>query len=177
MSPDKYHWSQTFPAHSTVHIRHEYTPVVGFSYETVNGLEVALNAALGKKGSKDWRDSGAEGIAGFCAEPELLGGLIRRLNENPSPEERIFYAHWVDFILTTANTWQRPIEDFTLIMEHPQHDTDGQTFISFCTPNPVERLDANHFQVHLSNYIPTTELHIGFFHLPTHDPRKSAIRK
>lgn len=27
----KYYWSQTFPAHRTVHIRHEYTPVVGSS--------------------------------------------------------------------------------------------------------------------------------------------------
>jgi hypothetical protein len=163
----KYHWSQTFPAHSVVHIRHEYTPVVGFSYESVDGLEVALNPPGAKKDGKRWRDSGAEGIAGFCAEPELLRGLVRRLNENPNPEQRgIFYAYWVDFILTSANTWQRPIEDFTLIIERPQHDTDGQTLISFCTPTRVERLDANHFQIHLSNYVPTAELHIGFFHLP-----------
>jgi Domain of unknown function (DUF4424) len=173
-----YHWSQTFPAHSTVHIRHEYTPVVGFSYETVESLKVALDPAIAKQDSQRWRDSGAEGIADFCADPELLRGLVRRVNENPNPEGRgSFYAHWVDFILTTANTWRRPIEDFTLNVERSQPDADGETLITFCTPAPVQKMDANHFQMHLSNYVPTSELHIGFFDLPARVPNQPAFRK
>ena len=69
----------------------------------------------------------------------------------------------VDFILTTANTWKRPIEDFTLIVER----TDPKDTVSFCWDGPIKKLDANHFQAHATNLIPTKELHIGFYHLDT----------
>jgi Domain of unknown function (DUF4424) len=83
----------------------------------------------------------------------------------------------VDFILTTANTWQRPIEDFTLIIERPPVAKGEQTLISFCSPGPVEKLDADHFQVHLTNFVPTAELHIGFFGLPEAKTAKSKRKK
>jgi hypothetical protein len=78
----------------------------------------------------------------------------------------------VDYILTTANTWQRPIEDFTLIVERPKPEYAGRVLVSFCSPmnGKVEKLDADHFQVHLTNFIPTTELHIGFFEVPVVKP-------
>jgi hypothetical protein len=81
------------------------------------------------------------------------------------------YPHWVDFILTSANTWQRPIEDFTLILERPSME-ERHTLISFCSPGngKVEKVDADHFQVHLTNFVPAAELHIGFFDLPSAKP-------
>jgi len=30
----------------------------------------------------------------------------------------------------------------------------------------VEELDADHLQVHLTNFVPASELHIGFFEVP-----------
>ena len=174
----QYHWTQTFPAHSTVHIRHEYTPVVGFSYMTAEALELALNPGVAKEENQSrWKDSGADVVTGFCPKPQLLRGLIHRLKETQMPEERgIFYPRWVDFILTTANSWQRPIEDFTLIVERPQTSDGEQSFVSFCSPGPVEKLDANHFRVHLTNFVPSAELHIGFFTLPD-EPSRPVARK
>jgi hypothetical protein len=78
-----------------------------------------------------------------------------------------FPLQWVDFILTSANTWQKPIEDFTLIVERPQPDGGWRSQVSFCAPakGKVEQLDADHLQVHLTNFVPTSELHIGYFML------------
>jgi hypothetical protein len=176
----QYHWTQTFPAHSTVRIRHEYSPVVGFSFMTVESLQVALDPGTKKKDASRWKDSGADVITGFCADPDILQGLIRRFNESTNPRGAgIFYPRWVDFILTTANTWQPPIEDFTLIIERPRPENDRKTLVSFCSPQDgkVEKLDADHFQVHLTNFVPTSELHIGFFDVPVGKPAKPAAKK
>jgi hypothetical protein len=85
----------------------------------------------------------------------------------------------VDFILTSANTWQRPIEDFTLIIERGKPEQGEKRLISFCSPEngKVERLDADHFQVHLTNFVPTSELRIGFFDMPLPKPAQPATAK
>ena len=82
-----------------------------------------------------------------------------------------YYAHphWVDFILTSANTWKQPIEDFTLIVERGALYTgEDKTLVSFCSPQhaEVKKLNAREFQMHVTNLIPTSELRIGFFDLP-----------
>jgi hypothetical protein len=178
----QYHWTQTFPAHSTVRIRHEYAPVEGWvDSMPVDALQTALTQESSRKDPKRWSDSGAADIAAFCPEPELLQGMIRRISEDKSESEdyKSVPTHWVDFILTSANTWQRPIEDFTLIVERPKTEQSERTLISFCSPNggKVEKLDADHFQVHLTNFVPASELHIGFFEVPEAKPAQPAGKK
>jgi hypothetical protein len=67
----------------------------------------------------------------------------------------------VDFILTTDNVWKKPIEDFSLIVD--RSPAGGP--VSFCSPESAdpEKPDASHFRVHLTNFVPTRELRIGFF--------------
>jgi hypothetical protein len=178
----QYHWTQRFPAHSTVHIRHEYTPVEGWiDYMPADALQLALTPGSAQKDAKRWSDSGAKDISSFCPEPELLRGMIRRISEDKNDLEdyKSFPTHWVDFILTSANTWRRPIEDFTLIVERPQPKQDWKTLISFCSPanGKVEKLDMDHFQVHLTNFVPASELHIGFFEIPLAKPAQPAAKK
>jgi hypothetical protein len=69
---------------------------------------------------------------------------------------------YVDFILTTANTWKTPIEDFTLNVERPHLKGAGQNFVSFCWNGPVTMVDTDHFTAHTTNLLPTKELRIGF---------------
>jgi hypothetical protein len=171
----QYHWTQTFPAHSTVHIRHEYTPVAGFTEVTQDTVEEAL-AQFTHDQSVDGDPEGGKLLAGLCVDQSLLSTLARQLQENASQDKavskRLFtelvFPQWVDFILTSANTWQRPIEDFTLIVERPQPEQGGKILVSFCSPadGTVEKLDADHLQVHLTNFVPVSELHIGFFEVP-----------
>jgi hypothetical protein len=90
---------------------------------------------------------------------------------------------YVDFILTTANTWKTPIEDFTLIVNRPDAAKsiasnptsstkwDG-SLVSFCWDGPVEKTDANHFTAHATNFVPTKELRIGFLFMEHIDPEK-----
>jgi hypothetical protein len=74
----------------------------------------------------------------------------------------------VDFILSSANTWKRPIEDFTLLVERPKAEHVGKVFISLCSPDDgvVEKTEVNLFQIHLTHIVPVSELHIGFFEVP-----------
>jgi hypothetical protein len=171
----QYHWTQTFPAHSTIHIRHEYAPALGFTQISWSDAEDELSNISASHAVKRNME-GTELLHGFCADRPFLDALYRPLRESAlratNPDEKLMaglaYPHWVDFILTTANTWQRPIEDFTLIVERPRPDQNGRTLISFCSPQDAkaEKLDADHFQVHLTNFIPAAELHIGFFDIP-----------
>ncbi len=171
----QYHWTQTFPAHSTVHIRHEYAPVAGYTEVTQATVEEAL-AQFTHDQSADGDPEGGKLLAGFCVGQPFLSTLARQLRENASHTKAanrglatgLVFPQWIDFILTSANTWKRPIEDFTLIVERPKPEHGGKVFISFCSPakGAVEETDVNLFQVHLTNFVPASELHIGFFEVP-----------
>jgi hypothetical protein len=147
-----YFWSQTFPAHATVHIRHTYSPVVGYSQVYPDILIPPARPSTRAAESADTRFNREE-FTSLCPSPASV--------EKLSHANGIIEPVWVDFILTTANTWKRPIEDFTLNVER----TDPKETVSFCWNGPVEQLDANHFTAHATNLIPTKNLHIGFYHL------------
>jgi len=166
----QYHWTQTFPAHSIIHIRHEYSPSIGFFPISLGAIELALQPTYPVRRPISEYSAELTQIRGFCPdEPFLLGAKSMAVANYPSGDEDSGAAElsWVDFILTTANTWHRPIEDFTLILERPQPEQGGKTLVSFCSPanGKVEKLDADHFQVHLTKFVPTSELHIGFFEI------------
>jgi hypothetical protein len=172
----QYHWTQTFPVHSTVHIRHEYTPVEGYEMMPRDAIRKALHEPPASN-QPEWQKASADDVkplAGFCPDLALLRGVERGIAE--SNEDDYAHPHWVDFILTSANTWKQPIEDFTLIVERGR-PVDGygkpieneQNLISFCSPQNalVEKLDTDRFQVHLTNFVPKSELRIGFFDIVT----------
>ena len=141
----RYHWTQTFPAKSTVHIRHEYSPVTGAQIVPTYLLAPAYKAKPGE-------EYAVEDVASLCVSPGALKAM-------GASKTGTLGTEWVDFILTTANSWKRPIEDFTLIVER----TDPQETVSFCWDGPVTKLDANHFQAHTTNLVPTKELRIGYY--------------
>ena len=76
-------------------------------------------------------------------------------------------AFWIDYILTTANTWKTPISNFRLIVERPDDETSGGThrhwYVSLCWDGPVHHLDNDHFEVSATDFVPQRELHVGFF--------------
>jgi hypothetical protein len=145
----KYHWTQTFPAHSSVHIRHQYTPVLGAS------------SSLGDLSQyKPTGDEFAE-LNSLCPTPGLLHTLTQAQTGN-GQQPAFLGLEYVDFILTTANTWKTPIEDFTLIVERPHTPDQNVSYVSFCWDGPVQKLDADHFSAHISGLVPTKELRVGY---------------
>jgi hypothetical protein len=149
----KYYWPQVFPAHGTVRIRHEYTPALG------NSNTVGL-------GSSPKDDS--EEATSVCIDP----GLRETVSKYTAVKDNESFIDYVDFILTTANTWKTPIEDFTLIVERPHPDVrqagrrlNSESFVSFCWNGPITKIDVDHFSAHLADFVPTKELRVGFITL------------
>lgn len=177
----QYHWTQEFPAHSVVHIRHEYTPVVGFQYIPLSAFQSVLHegSSLRAKPLRPGRtQDDTDLLLSFCPDSAFLRGSIGAIQADTPDLGFYAYPEWVDFILTSANTWRTPIEDFTLIVDRtaagPAKRRD--TLISFCSPGHVEKMDEDHFRVHLTNFVPKEQLHIGFFGLPARG-RSKAVPK
>src|SRR5437667_158345 len=102
-----------------------------------------------------------------CMEPALQQTLIGAARREKKEESGYIPSEWVDYVLTTANTWKTPIKDFELIVERPRPKPGsperGQWFVSFCWDGAVTRLDADHFSGRLINFVPKRELHVVFF--------------
>ena len=173
----QYHWTQTFPRHATMHIRHEYKPVVGSQNMSLGDVQAFAKGKPDAPLDKDSEEFYSRKIlSSFCLDDPTLRAMTGRFHSSSDSQdktdadaqENYFLApQWIDFILTTANTWKQPIEDFTLIIERPKASEGQQELISFCTPGKVEKMDAEHFRVHLSGFVPKGELHIGFFGVPS----------
>ncbi len=101
----------------------------------------------------------AQLLADACVTPELRD----RLAKTGDGYAQVF---WIDYVLTTANTWRTPISDFRLVVERPNDEgMDGSGrhgYVSFCWDGPVRRLDADHFEVSVKNFVPQRELHVAF---------------
>jgi len=99
----------------------------------------------------------------FCPTPGLLHTLIQD-QALAEKKDSLIGLQFVDFILTTANTWKTPIEDFTLNVERPPARDPSQdvNFVSFCWDGPVQKIDADHFSAHVSGLVPAKELRIGY---------------
>ncbi len=143
----KYYWQQTFPAHKTVHISHEYSPIVGSSNSIKYGMGPSPEAYSAKE------------LKSFCIDGRLHA-ILQSVADSRDQNASYLY---VDFILTTANTWKTPIEDFTLIVERKRRKDSRGDYASFCWDGPVTKIDADHFSAHAINLVPTTELRVGFF--------------
>jgi hypothetical protein len=178
----QYHWTQTFPAHSTVHICHEYTPVEGSELMLPDTLKNVYGhkQPTGDADSQKYALHDMHLLEGLCPDPLFLSAMIARIEASSTGYGKYAHPRWVDFILTSANTWKQPIEDFTLTVERGKPEEEiTRTFVSFCSPQNanVEKLDADHFQVHLTNFVPVAELRIGFFDVPMAKPAQTAPKK
>ena len=175
----QYHWTQTFPAHSTVHIQHQYTPVDGGELMRIDTLKYVSehNLPSGDADAIAYELQDIQRLQSLCPDPSFLSGLIAQMVASQPDSGELAQPHWVDFILTSANTWKQPIEDFTLIIERgkPERESD-QNIVSLCSPQnaPVTKTDANTFQVHLTDFVPKDELRIGYFDVPPAAPAPSS---
>jgi hypothetical protein len=116
-----------------------------------------LNASPTERGNVD-KDS-IEEVTSVCPTDQLLGSLDKA---SGNTADDYGYLQYVDFILTTANTWKQPINDFTLFVERPV-DKNGKYLVSFCWPSRVEQIDPNLFKATATDLVPKQELRIGFF--------------
>ena len=163
-----YHWTQKFPAHAVVHIRHTYTPAVGFKQMMVEAFDEASAAKYITEHKKDSLDSEMKEdmrqLRDSCVEPSLqktvftAGDAARKAD----PDYGYIGAQWVDYILTTANSWKMPIKDFKLVIDKgPVHD-DSVTYVSLCWDGVIKKVDAQHYEAAIADFVPRKELHVLF---------------
>lgn len=129
-----YHWTQRFPAGRAVRVTHSYAPITGNS-NTVGAL-----------------DEFAKEFPSAC----LDAATAARLRKEGA------YRGWraVDYILTTANTWQKPIGDFELVIER-----DPTHVVTFCWDGMVEREGKTRLVARKKGFVPARELTVYF--IPT----------
>jgi hypothetical protein len=149
-----HHWKQTFPAHKILHVRHEYKPVVGEMITDPTDLT-----------NPNPEPRHLASFAQWCIDPPLRKTLTAVMQKQGYSNVR-----WVDYILTTANTWKKPIKQFELVVERSKPDflpdrpdTSKHYFVSFCWDGPVLQPDPDHFVARATNFIPTKELSVAFF--------------
>jgi len=150
-----YYWTQTFSAHKVLHVRHEYTPMFGF--ELIAPEDLASN--------KPHPNDPQGEVGRVCVDPSLQKGLADRAIKNYKTPGMQLGMAWVDYILTTANSWKTPITDFTLVIDRTRSSHVagvGTQYVSLCWDGPINKLDADHLVAHKTNFIPQKELNIAF---------------
>ncbi len=128
-----YFWEQTFPAKQTISIRHQYTPS-------------NLTSNTGQPYSK-CLDKSSEQYDKFMHElPQ--GDTDFYFNDHLHAQK------YLEYILTTANNWQGPIENFNLLVESPLKSVgcfDGEEFYG-------ERF----YAINRLNYTPKRDMSVDF---------------
>ncbi len=159
----RYYWSQTFPAHAITHISHTYSPVVGFGLVPQSSMIAAKSTASSADlNNRDVDQDSVDEVKSVCPTDALLASPQKASSHDPQTEG-YGYLEYVDFILTTANTWRQPISDFTLFIERP-HDRHRDNYaVSLCWPGKVEQVQPDLFKATAIDLIPTHELRVGFF--------------
>jgi len=174
-----YHWTQTFPSRQPLHVSHEYAPVIGFMPVSTGDLDaktrkerMAKAIAAQKrnpKGADHWYIWTGKDIEQACVDPSLYNRIdseARLKNKGADvAEQGTTYVEmlWVDYILTTANSWKTPIKDFELVVERPKTDKDRRWYVSFCWDGPIERPGADTIVAKIKDFVPKRELRIAFF--------------
>jgi hypothetical protein len=143
-----YHWRQLFPAGKVVRIRHEFDAIAGLAYtHSANDL------------ASDPRMRG-------CFDAPLVKAVEAAQRRRAEGEQLpLVYAHWVGYILTTANTWKTPIADFELDVDFPEGE-----FASFCWDGPVERLGKTRLRAARKDFVPAEELKVYFLEVGERPP-------
>jgi hypothetical protein len=169
----RYYWTQRFPAHKTVHIRHEYIPIAG-------EVQVPPDLLPGRSVDENERETAAsirQTLGRTCVSSSAIQHIYQTLEARPSPDTthmnieastREWFNHllvvdWVDFILTTANTWKQPIEDFTLIVDTKPYPNERSVPVHFCGDGPLASAKGLQTTFHARDFVPAKELTIGFY--------------
>lgn len=136
-----YYWTQSFPANSTTRIKHTYEPIPSFRLHYVSP----------SRGVKELSNS-------LCVNQEELISWIKKENQGILPLNERFSINTIDYILTTANHWKRPIKEFHLII-------DGKAWrASSCfEKSKLKRINEHSIEITINDFAPQEEIEVFFF--------------
>jgi len=140
----RYHWPQTFAAGQDLTIEHSYKPA------PPGGIFIwpADKQAFDPYQQQLVRD--------FCIDESTQRGLIKRLH-GPGAGEMAGTgtALFLDYVLTTANTWKGPIGSFHLTIDKGKPDS----ILSLCIDG-LRKTGPTRFAMEQSNFTPRRDLRL-----------------
>jgi hypothetical protein len=149
-----HYWTQTFPAHHILRVKHEYKPVQGLEHLDADAL----------RGQKSKADSEMNAdLKTVCLDPPLRNRLIAAAPYDNGFVEGLVDGTWVDYVLRTANTWKTPIKQFELVIERPKPRGGEHYYVSLCWDGKLEPQGPDAFVSWVANFIPRRELRVMFF--------------
>lgn len=146
-----YYWMQTFPPKTELVIEHQYKPSVGASVGTEVGYQPLKNDP---QFAADLKKQLAAYTAKYCMDASFIAAATQAQQKaKQKGGDMLLGEKRIDYILKTGANWDGPIRDFTLTIDKG----DPNNLLSFCGTG-VKKLSATQFQVHYTDYDPTTDL-------------------
>ncbi len=139
----RYHWTQTFPAGQALAVSHSYdnrSPGGLFSWSHPVTEEYNL-----------------ETQAQYCIDDSTSRALVKRLTvtEADGTSYVMGTAHFIDYVLRTANSWAGPIGTFRLTVDKGA----PENIVSLCAEG-LEKTGPTTFVMEKTDYTPKDDLRI-----------------
>lgn len=142
----RYHWPQRFPAGQDMIIEHSYDPA------PPGGI------FIWPAQEKDLDSYQQELIRDYCMDASTRKGIVKRLHPPGRGEMAgTGMAVFLEYVLTTANTWKGPIETFHLTIDKGK----PSSILSLCIDG-IRKTGPTRFEVEKSNFTPTADLRLLF---------------
>jgi hypothetical protein len=142
----RYHWPQRFPPGRDMVIEHSYDPA------PPGGIFIwpARDADLAAYQQELVRD--------YCIDAATRKGIVKRLHPPGRGEMAgTGMALYLDYVLTTANTWKGPIGTFHLTIDKGKPDS----ILSLCIDG-LRKTGPTRFELETTNFTPTRDLRLLF---------------
>ncbi len=142
----RYHWPQRFPAGKDTLIEHSYDPAPPGGIFTWPAQE------------KELYPYQQELIRDYCIDLPTRRGIVKRLHPPGRGEMAgTGMAVYLNYVLTTANTWHGPIGTFHLTIDKGAENR----ILSLCMVG-IKKIGSTRFEVVRQNYRPTKDLRLLF---------------
>jgi len=142
----RYHWPQRFPPGKDMLIEHSYDPA------PPGGI------FIWPAKEKDLDSYQQELIKDYCIDPATRRGIVKRLHSPARAEmSGTGMAVYLNYVLTTANTWHGPIGTFRLTIDKGK----TSSILSLCLDG-IEKTGPTRFELVRKNFRPQRDLRLLF---------------
>ncbi len=132
-----FYWEQTFPPGEVVVVEHRYKPITGYGF------------------FGDWIFNEPVYREKYCIDGAFEAAARKKLAAIEDRNNPYMNEQRVSYILTTANNWATPIQDFRLVVDKGSPDA----LVSFCGTN-VKKIGPTQFEMRATDFVPERELEI-----------------
>ncbi len=140
----RYHWPQSFAAGQDLRIEHSYNPAPPGGIFTWPASRKEIDTYYQQQ------------IRDYCIDESTQRGLSKRLNTLGKEDTAgTGMAIYLDYILTTANTWKGPIGTFHLTVDKGKPDN----ILSLCIDG-LRKTGPTRFEMEQSNFTPRRDLRL-----------------